>query len=102
MTVTLMDDRSVSLHLDSASTSAEVCQAVADKIDLRDMYGFSLYISLYEKVSFTSLSLGLSYPFRPSLPVFAYKSAHTLVVSYTVNPVSECGLTSAKFQYQRL
>ncbi|XP_070700920.1 unconventional myosin-VIIb-like [Pempheris klunzingeri] len=48
--VTLMDDRTVSLQLDSASTSAEVCQAVADKIGLRDVYGFSLYISLHEKM----------------------------------------------------
>ncbi|KAI3375240.1 hypothetical protein L3Q82_021746, partial [Scortum barcoo] len=49
-TVTLMDGRSISVHLDSASTSAEVCQAVADNIDLQDSYGFSLYISLYEKM----------------------------------------------------
>ncbi|XP_073347990.1 unconventional myosin-VIIa-like [Pagrus major] len=50
VSVTLMDDRIVSLNLESASTSAEVCQALADKIDLRDTYGFSLYISLYEKM----------------------------------------------------
>ncbi|XP_044074657.1 unconventional myosin-VIIb-like [Siniperca chuatsi] len=50
VSVSLMDERTVSLHLDSASTSAEVCKAVADKIDLRDTYGFSLYISLYEKM----------------------------------------------------
>lgn len=51
VSVTLMDERTVSVHLDSASTSAEVCRAVADKIDLEDTYGFSLYISLFEKVS---------------------------------------------------
>ncbi|XP_034744582.1 unconventional myosin-VIIb-like isoform X2 [Etheostoma cragini] len=50
VSVTLLDGRDISVHLDSASTSAEVCQAVADKIDLRDIYGFSLYISLYEKM----------------------------------------------------
>uniref|UniRef100_A0A8C9Y8E5 Myosin VIIBb n=1 Tax=Sander lucioperca TaxID=283035 RepID=A0A8C9Y8E5_SANLU len=48
--VTLLDGRTISVHLDSASTSAEVCQAVANKIDLQDIYGFSLYISLYEKM----------------------------------------------------
>ncbi|XP_042338431.1 unconventional myosin-VIIb-like, partial [Plectropomus leopardus] len=48
--VTLLDGRTVSLQLDSASTSAEVCQAVADQIDLRDTYGFSLYISLFDKM----------------------------------------------------
>uniref|UniRef100_A0A3P8U3G5 Myosin VIIBb n=1 Tax=Amphiprion percula TaxID=161767 RepID=A0A3P8U3G5_AMPPE len=48
--VTLMDGHSVSLPLESASTSAEVCQAVADQLGLKDTYGFSLYISLYEKM----------------------------------------------------
>uniref|UniRef100_A0AAQ5ZU17 Myosin VIIBb n=1 Tax=Amphiprion ocellaris TaxID=80972 RepID=A0AAQ5ZU17_AMPOC len=48
--VTLMDGRSVDLPLESASTSAEVCQAVADQLGLKDTYGFSLYISLYEKM----------------------------------------------------
>ncbi|XP_039672113.1 unconventional myosin-VIIb-like [Perca fluviatilis] len=50
VSVNLLDGRNISVQLDSASTSAEVCQAVADKIDLRDIYGFSLYISLYEKM----------------------------------------------------
>lgn len=49
--VALLDGRSVNLHLDSASTSAEVCQVLADKINLRDTYGFSLYISLFDKVA---------------------------------------------------
>ncbi|XP_034087946.1 unconventional myosin-VIIb-like [Gymnodraco acuticeps] len=50
VSVTLLDDSTVSLQLDSISTSAEVCQAVANKIDLRDTYGFSLYITLFEKM----------------------------------------------------
>ncbi|XP_023277674.1 unconventional myosin-VIIa-like [Seriola lalandi dorsalis] len=50
VSVTLMDGRTVSLHLESASTSAEVCQTVADKTDLKDTYGFSLYISLFDKM----------------------------------------------------
>ncbi|XP_008275923.1 unconventional myosin-VIIa-like [Stegastes partitus] len=50
VSVTLMDGRSVSLPLESASTSAEVCQAAANEVGLRDIYGFSLYISLYDKM----------------------------------------------------
>ncbi|XP_039999659.1 unconventional myosin-VIIa-like, partial [Xiphias gladius] len=50
VSVTLMDGRTLSLHLESASTSAEVCQAVADKTDLKDTSGFSLYISFYDKM----------------------------------------------------
>lgn len=94
-----MDDRTVSLHLNSASTSAEACQDVAKTIGLTDTYGFSLYISLYEKVSFTSLSLVSSYQRRPSRHLFAYKCVHTLVFTYTVNPVSECCSTRAKLQH---
>ncbi|XP_013858260.1 unconventional myosin-VIIa [Austrofundulus limnaeus] len=48
--VTLMNNNSVSVHLDSVSTSADICQAVADKIGLKDTYGFSLYINFHEKV----------------------------------------------------
>lgn len=55
MRVALLDGRSVRLHLDSASTSAEVCQVLADKINLRDTYGFSLYISLFDKVALKRL-----------------------------------------------
>lgn len=50
VSVTLMDDRTVSLSVDSAATSAEICQTVANNIYLKDTYGFSLYISLYEKM----------------------------------------------------
>ncbi|XP_029309255.1 LOW QUALITY PROTEIN: unconventional myosin-VIIb-like [Cottoperca gobio] len=50
VSVTLMDGRTISVHMDSASTSAEVCQSVANKINLQDTYGFSLYISLFEKM----------------------------------------------------
>ncbi|KAM6918322.1 unconventional myosin-VIIb-like [Xenentodon cancila] len=48
--VTLMDDRQIRLQIDSASTSGEVCQAVANQIGLKDTYGFSLYISLFDKM----------------------------------------------------
>lgn len=51
--VTLMDGRTVSVELESASTSAEVCQAVAAMIGLKDTYGFSLYINFQDKVIFT-------------------------------------------------
>ncbi|XP_054889758.1 unconventional myosin-VIIa-like isoform X2 [Poeciliopsis prolifica] len=48
--VTLMSGETVKVQLDSASTSAEVCQAVANKIGLKDTFGFSVYISFYEKM----------------------------------------------------
>ena len=50
MSVSLMDGSTVSLTVDSACTSAELCQQVAKKINLKDTYGFSIYIDIYDKV----------------------------------------------------
>ncbi|XP_074524694.1 unconventional myosin-VIIb [Halichoeres trimaculatus] len=50
VTVKLMDGRSVNLPVDSASTSKEICMALSNKIKLKDTFGFSLYVALYEKV----------------------------------------------------
>lgn len=54
LTVTLMDESMKTIQSDSATTSEEVCQQIADSIGLTDLFGFSLYITLYDKV----LSLG--------------------------------------------
>ncbi|XP_031437003.1 unconventional myosin-VIIb isoform X2 [Clupea harengus] len=48
--VSLADGRSLSLQVDSASTSAEICSAITKAIGLRDDYGFSLYIALHDKM----------------------------------------------------
>ncbi|KAL3988122.1 suppressor of cytokine signaling 3 [Sarotherodon galilaeus] len=49
-TVAIQDGRNIEIQLDSSSTSEEVCQDVANDIGLKDTYGFSLYISLYDKM----------------------------------------------------
>ncbi|XP_053334493.1 unconventional myosin-VIIa isoform X3 [Clarias gariepinus] len=49
--VTFMDGTTKTLLTDSATTSAEFCNALADKIGLQDRFGFSLYIALFDKVS---------------------------------------------------
>ncbi|CAH2104913.1 unnamed protein product [Euphydryas editha] len=54
LTVTLMNETIKTVQSDSATTSEEVCQQIADNIELTDTFGFSLYITLYDKV----LSLG--------------------------------------------
>ncbi|RXN17263.1 unconventional myosin-VIIa-like protein [Labeo rohita] len=48
--VGLMDGRNISLTVDSASTSEEVCNAIFQKVKLQDTYGFSLYAAMYEKM----------------------------------------------------
>ncbi|KAM9849184.1 unconventional myosin-VIIb [Aulostomus maculatus] len=50
VSVTLMDGRAINLPVDSASTSKEICQVLSSKIKLKDPFGFSLYVALYEKV----------------------------------------------------
>uniref|UniRef100_A0A8C9R118 Myosin VIIAa n=1 Tax=Scleropages formosus TaxID=113540 RepID=A0A8C9R118_SCLFO len=49
--VTFMDGTTKTLLTDSATTARELCNALADKIGLRDRFGFSLYIALFDKVS---------------------------------------------------
>ena len=48
--VTFMDSTTKTLLTDSATTASELCHALADKINLRDRFGFSLYIALFDKV----------------------------------------------------
>ncbi|PIO53290.1 hypothetical protein TELCIR_25382, partial [Teladorsagia circumcincta] len=46
-----MDGSVKTMSADSATTAAEVCSALAEKIGLRERFGFSLYIALFDKVS---------------------------------------------------
>uniref|UniRef100_A0A3Q3MB16 Myosin VIIAb n=1 Tax=Labrus bergylta TaxID=56723 RepID=A0A3Q3MB16_9LABR len=49
--VTFMDGTTKTLLTDSATTAMELCSALSDKVNLRDRFGFSLYIALFDKVS---------------------------------------------------
>ncbi|KAJ3595721.1 hypothetical protein NHX12_005024 [Muraenolepis orangiensis] len=49
VTVALADGRTFTLPVDSACNSGEVLGDVSRRIGLRDAYGFSLYVSFYEK-----------------------------------------------------
>ncbi|KAL8191252.1 UNVERIFIED_CONTAM: Unconventional myosin-VIIa, partial [Gekko kuhli] len=49
--VTFMDGTTKTLLTDSATTAKELCSSLADKISLKDHFGFSLYIALFDKVS---------------------------------------------------
>ncbi|PKK20799.1 myosin VIIB [Columba livia] len=48
--VTLMNGESITVPADSASTAKEICQFIADKTKLKDVFGFSLYVAVFDKV----------------------------------------------------
>lgn len=49
--ITFMDANHKKLYADSATTARELCSQLAEKINLKDKFGFSLYIALFDKVS---------------------------------------------------
>ncbi|XP_075425742.1 unconventional myosin-VIIb isoform X2 [Ascaphus truei] len=49
--ITLMTGQSLNVQADSATSSREICLSIAQKLKLKDTFGFSLYISVYDKVS---------------------------------------------------
>lgn len=98
MSVALLDGRSVELRLDSASTSAEVCQALADNINLQDTYGFSLYISLFDKVSAHTDSYRLQTWLILSVRLESYQEPPAVSLADVVSgqlwePRAGCGLS---------
>ena len=49
--VTFMDGTGRSMLADSASTAREMCSQLSKAIGLKDQFGFSLFIAIYDKVS---------------------------------------------------
>lgn len=50
--VTFMDGTMLTVSADSATTSREICDELADNISLKESFGFSLFIAYFDKVKF--------------------------------------------------
>ena len=57
--VTCLDGSTKFLLADSAITTRELCQQLSDKIGLKDQFGFSLYLAIFDKVWESCLYLTL-------------------------------------------
>ena len=45
-----MNDVTKQVAVDSATTAAEICKELAHAVNLKDAFGFSIYITLFDKV----------------------------------------------------
>lgn len=55
--ITFMDGTTKTLLADSAATARELCTVLAEKVEIKDSFGFSLYVALYDKVWVLSFNL---------------------------------------------
>ncbi|ENN75213.1 hypothetical protein YQE_08223, partial [Dendroctonus ponderosae] len=55
--ISLLDDSVLDIEIDSATTAEEVITAISKVLNLKDTFGFSLFISLYDKI-FKGLKTG--------------------------------------------
>jgi len=99
--VTFMDGNTKTLLADSATTASELCDQLANKIQLKDKFGFSLYIALYDKVS--SLGSGRHYQ-SVSQPV-SQSVSHLMakpVYKYSIlfNPFASKMVCTRNFTFQ--
>ena len=59
--VSFADHRVESIEADPASTAAEIVTLLSNKIGLKDEFGFSIFISIYDKVRSWVCCDGLAY-----------------------------------------
>lgn len=68
LNIALGDKTSRTVNVDSATTAEELCQQIALGINLKDTFGFSVFITLYDKVNQETLRFSP----REELKIFGY------------------------------
>jgi len=48
--VSIPDGRTIKVNVDSASTASEICDMIAANINIKDSFGFSVHITVNDKV----------------------------------------------------
>ena len=82
LSISIPGDRNECLEVDAATTAAEMCSKLANKIGLKDQFGFSIYICLNDKV------IGIS-----GNHICLYIKIIEQAISFMVYPFT-CGSTS--------
>jgi len=69
--VTVADGRQVLVEADSASTASEICSTIASMLQIKDGFGFALFINVAGKVC----NVRLNY-FNLNLMVWGYQKCY--------------------------
>ncbi len=64
--VTFADGRVETIEADSATTAGEMCNKLSEIIGLKDNFGFSIYICIYDKVIEFFLLFNIKLPMKLS------------------------------------
>ncbi len=87
--VTFADGRVETIEADSATTAGEMCNKLSEIVGLKDNFGFSIYICIYDKVcKISCLFLSSSVSAYPSMQVknnFLYSYQTQLKIYHYIN-----------------
>ena len=80
-----MDGSTKSFEVDHGTTCGELCQMIKEKLGLKNVFGFSIYVASLEQVSSSSCFQGYFSP--DCLFLLAKWSLNTSCTEYTLNTI---------------
>ncbi len=82
--VTFADGRVETIEADSATTAGEMCNKLSEIVGLKDNFGFSIYICIYDKVIEFFLLFNIKLPIKLSCLVLSCAFPSTLTFGQVV------------------